>query len=97
VGRADDREGHTGDSFGENDVALFGPDARLLVVVVRAALIRRDEARAELRAGVTHPQSLNEAGLVADAAGADDRHPEAGELVVERARAARARVATGAV
>src|SRR6266511_419425 len=33
---------------------VAGPHYRLLIVVVRAALVRRDEARAELRAGIAH-------------------------------------------
>src|SRR5437867_7336566 len=94
---ADHGQRHAGDAFGEHNVGLARADDRPLVVVVRTALGGRDESRAELCAGIPHPQGCDEAHLVADPARADNRHAEPRELIVERLRAARARMAAGAI
>src|SRR5664280_897110 len=81
--RLDNGQRNARDTLGRDDVLLVGIEDRLLVVVVRRALRRRDEARPALDARVPEIEHRAEFLRAADAARADERKLEIDELGVE--------------
>src|SRR6266481_5036302 len=96
VGGADHGERHARDALGEHDVVFLGLDDRALVVGMGRALGGGDEAGAELRARVAHPERRDEPGGVADPAGAHQGNAQVAELTHQLFGAFRSRMTAGA-
>src|SRR5690606_33463675 len=83
VGRANDGEGHSGDSFGQDNVGIARAEDRVLVGVAGGAFGGCDEAGAELGAVVADAQRADQIVRRTDTAGAYEWQAERSELIVE--------------